>query len=1145
MYGDFSRWKRLRDQNHAGVLHQQGRVLLDPDWNAQTVITTAWQDLAARQVIGSGIAAVSSQEPKSLQVTHAKVDGGQVKLEVQPGNAWADGLKVQVHPEDPNNPDAPVTRTATYLEPPLQAAGVSAAGPNSETRDAVVLEVWREALNAFQTCMDITDPEDLIYPENLLEPALGGPDTTERLLTARRFRLLRLTLAEESCPEVAAKLHDDWGIKGQLKVTLRPTKTIPGDCPLVEGGGYVGFEHCLYRIEVARVNQPLTQGGAATQARFKWSQVNGGLVGRGDCHLANPADRKITITANDQAIQMSGLESFYLEVVEFDPDQDCWRTTYGAEVSLNGLVLEVGQEHYVEVDAFGLEKRPSDKVFFRLWNGIKPIVDFLKVAALTEPSELNDGIRLEFDADSGSNYQPEDYWTFPVRAGEISHPDPLLQDQPPQGIHYHRVPVAILNWKAGNDIDQKAIEDCRHVFRPLTQQTACCTFVVGDGVSSHGDFDTIQEALNHLPSTGGQVCVLPGLYQENLVIEKKNRIIISGCGRRTKILAKSSDAVVHLKDADDILLESLNLVAHKEGPGVLLEGTAKIALSDLRIEAKTRSAIEGDEVRFFSLRRCLINMEDVAGAWPAVFLIGQDLDIEENLIQVIPTQGFKAAAGKSGAFLGKGGIQLGGLCQRVRIINNLIDGGADNGITLGSLKMIKDSGEEVGRRGKWFEDYDPCTPTRPGRHSFPPEKDTDEGRWVSAGVLQDINLEGNRIYHMGLNGIGVCQFFDLADKDEIISVQRLKIFNNEIRHCLRRPLEPIEASMVDSIGYGGIALGDVDYLVIQNNIIADNGPNYLEPVCGIFVLHGEGIDISQNHILNNDPKTDKAAGDAKNGRRGGINIVYAVAPTVLESLPGEFDIPVQNGFPAAKIHHNIVSVSLGQALSLTALGPVSVLGNQFTSRGVVFKPGTLTPSFLGGTVCILNLGVSNEFYGQLMLFDLIRKNQMTRLEQLQVTDTDVIIPQVGLDDVRLGQYLANGNVLFSNNQCSLDLLEKGATLTLSSILIFSFDDIGFIGNQCDANLLGDFVISQAVLYGISLRVCHNRFKEGVSNALYSAITLGIANITTDNQSTHCLAVSALPNLLVKQPNSVLLEVLSPRYSCEGLPKPTHDSIEQQ
>jgi hypothetical protein len=173
-------------------------------------------------------------------------------------------------------------------------------------RDAVVLEVWREALNAFQV------------PDDLIEPALGGPDTTERALTAMRFRLFRLA-AGETCHSIRSQLEDDDADKGRLTVSLEPATVIGGDCPVAEGGGYVGFEHHLYRIEIAETDAPA--------AMFKWSAFNGGLVGRGEWDRSDPTDLKIAITANDQAIKTAGLDDFYMETVEYDADEGRWRVT--------------------------------------------------------------------------------------------------------------------------------------------------------------------------------------------------------------------------------------------------------------------------------------------------------------------------------------------------------------------------------------------------------------------------------------------------------------------------------------------------------------------------------------------------------------------------------------------------------------------------------------------------------------------------------------------------------------------------------------------------------------------------------------------------------------------------------------------------
>src|ERR1041384_5345244 len=186
MKGDFSNWRDERKQNFNGVLHQQGRVLLDADWNAQTAITNGWQDTAGRDIIGAGVAAVPADQADGFKIKAAVHAAGssRVQLTVAPGRVWADGLLAELFSEP--NPDVTgeVTRWATYLTPPVQTPGAVASGAGgiaSGIRDAVVLEVWREEINGFQ------------LPGLLIEPALGGPDTTERVHTSMAFRLFRLT----------------------------------------------------------------------------------------------------------------------------------------------------------------------------------------------------------------------------------------------------------------------------------------------------------------------------------------------------------------------------------------------------------------------------------------------------------------------------------------------------------------------------------------------------------------------------------------------------------------------------------------------------------------------------------------------------------------------------------------------------------------------------------------------------------------------------------------------------------------------------------------------------------------------------------------------------------------------------------------
>jgi len=66
----------------------------------------------------------------------------------------------------------------------------------------------------------------------------------------------------------------------------------------------------------------------------------------------------------------------------------------------------------------------------------------------------------------------------------------------------------------GTALGVGTIEDCRRVFQPLTRLGTCCTYRVGDGIVSRGDFTSIQAAVDALPPEGGKICVLPGTFLE-------------------------------------------------------------------------------------------------------------------------------------------------------------------------------------------------------------------------------------------------------------------------------------------------------------------------------------------------------------------------------------------------------------------------------------------------------------------------------------------------------------------------------------------------------------------------------------------------------------------------------------------------------
>jgi hypothetical protein len=386
---------------------------------------------------------------------------------------------------------------------------------------------------------------------------------------------------------------------------------------------------------------------------------------------------------------------------------------------------------------------------------------------------------------------------------------------------------------------------------------------------------------------------------------------------------------------------------------------------------------------------------------------------------------------------------------------------------------------------------------------------------------------------MGVCGIGVVGFFDLSSTDQFISVSGLDILGNDIRKNLRRELTAIPAEKQDTMGYGGISLADVEDLVVRDNRVAENSDNAYDPVCGIFVLHAEGIDISRNRILENGesiPDPASGATSPKTGHHGGIVISYGIAPATSATI-ATIDVPLGTGAPAVKIHGNIVTVPLGPSIWMRALGPVSVLGNQLATRGIVQSGASTT--ILGAAVLIENLGLSEEIYLQFFAYAAIANGSVS-IPQTPTSAPSAIVlaPTSGLDDLGPGRLLANGNVLFSENQVLLSLIETGDTLTFSAITILSLDDISFHGNQCDCDLAiaSDFVFFNTLLFGFSVRAHDNRFKEGLFNALFSAAVLGFIASASGNQATHCLIIAGFfPTLTVKTPNSILVNALVPNY----------------
>jgi hypothetical protein len=1139
---DLSRASTEFRKHFTSVRAQMGRVFTDDDHNDNERLHDEDERRSRVHIIGP-----AGSPDAGFLIKGPTVTNGRMNFDIMPGTFYLGGHRLDLEQMEKFQTQADWVSMG-HEDMPLPPG-------NASRFDLVYLECWQQPVSA------VEDSE-------LFEIALGGPDTSVRMRLMRRVRVFAGSQTGD-CHQAWANLTAQWATLGlgtlnahhELVVNTKLTVGFAAGsdksdlCSPPVAGGYLGAENQAIRVQLVDATH------------FTWGFDNAAPLYRVTIGPNSHGQlRKVTmLTApKDQAHwPVAG------QVVELLP----WSAVLSNQEKVSevsGFLTRVDASYDPDTrELFLADAVPTDSghlqpgfLYMRVWNRGSDTTSPVAIPFVNgTPVALgNSGLNVTF---SGSDHHPADYWIIAARPASPNRVVPWLLEagRGPHGIRRYYAPLAVITWTPGGGTGT-VVHDCRNTFPPLTRLRSCCTYTVGDGVSSQGHFGSIQAAINALPrEEGGEVCVLPGEHWGQVVIDGRQNITIHGCGQRSVLRAAEGNSAALLRitnGSQGITVDNLALVA-AEGIAIHLEQVPggphleRIILSDLDIRGRDRSTIFGQGGKFVTVCNSRITIvplvvplgtgASTAGLEPAIFLAGEDLLIEGNRIlagEDLLSEGNRTLAAATGRFVNMalGGVQIAGDSRRVEIRRNVIEGGNGNGITLGSLSFVPaDNASSVEFLTNFFAsatvrpffgntyrvtdngclEIDPHPPSLKGDNDEPLVP-------ISDGDLTHVRIVDNDIARMGTSGISVVRFFVLGEQPDFITVDHLTIENNRIRECMRLELANISPNLHDIAAYGGIVLADGAYVIVRDNVVMDNGTNFHDPICGIFVLHVEGVAIDGNRILGNGRMSDPD-NTPRPGQRGGIVIGLARArtPSTLTPLPG-FTGARQDGVPAARIHDNIVVSPEGRALKLIAVGPVSVQGNQFTTKGshalnrtpfpgnamvgarnfamapaaqvaytnrqATSSPLTAFLDALGGAVVsIVNLGVSNEIYLQLLGFSGLGLVQPSE----NVDDFD--------DDLRL---FVGGNVLFNDNQVVLDALAPSVTLSLSAVLLLSLDDVSMVGNQCDCDMVFDFVGINALVVGWSVRVTDNRFKEGLLNAFLSAFTAGLwFNTTTDNQGTHC------------------------------------------
>lgn len=1165
---DTSRFTFNPWNDYSGVVMEQGRVQLDSDWNEWLAQLLRRIQAGTLDILGQAVYPATT--PFAFQITVTTDASGVNHVNIGPGRMYVDGLLAENHGAQSTAAWDPAL---AELSGSPQPAGASPTGTIDFTAQPYYPgAALPEGSGPFLAYLDVwTRPVTYLEDANLVDPAVNV-DTTGRLQTVWQVKLAAVQGATcASTPWAGPSI-------GQLTNGYARSGA-SGPCCLTSGANYTGLENQFYRVEI---HQPGTPG--AGTATFKWSRDNASV------ETGVTAIQQVTNSIGSNAAQLTVLSLGRDQVLGFAPGN--WIEIIDDDLELSGLP---GELHLIDTVDFAsktitlvdLLQTPgsfpvngtnqttaSRHTRIRRWDqagqiyqvGATPgsTVLWADLGAAGSTGDipvpppgttliLENGITVAFGPDETTEFNTGDFWNFAARAstGQI---DPLT-NAPPRGIHHHYAPLSVVSFSP------PGASDCRTKWSPTGGESTCgcCTYTVGDGVNTFGDYTSIQAAINALTG-GGEICILPGRYYENIFIQGMQDVVIHGCGTETRVASEalkpgyqapsqSSDsttiaAVISIGTSQHITLRDFAVEAAPDEAGILIDGTGELIVSqappstfnsansnnidinvisgylpgdiDITVEkmviaASTLPAILAKRVVVLKVRENRIAMANVRSTYAAVWMSGDEIEFVRNWVGLqtaavlrewLPTsvlQDLEIDAKNAGVALTEpgvrhaGGIQIAGPSDNVLIAENQIIGGLRNGITLGGYTILDANGGYTRYTpGLTFEMETECTKTNTLQTpaSFPQLQGSSV---VVSGLLENITIDRNTIQNFGLCGIGPVGFFDLLKTLEVVAIEGLKITGNTINETLGRATSDDTSNF---LGYGAICLPTVEDLIVRDNVITTFG---LQPglgVAGVFLLHGETVEISRNQVIDNRDWQDASEPDQTGNpseTMGAITLLIVTPPTLESEKTGLSALAVyEPGMPALRMEENVVRVPLGQALEVLGFGPFAISNNHFSCGGNI--PGTTSSKLR--CVTILNLGTAIE---------LIAASSPSQVYGVATSYNPAFNANAASPFTS-----SSGAVMFTNNYCQLELREVPQT-NFASVMIGSLDHLTFSNNHCWLDATGQGLATSgqgmfvdAFLLGGSLNVIGNRFQEAQNAVVLSAWTVGQLNVTSQNISTFCI-----------------------------------------
>lgn len=481
MHGDFSRRTFDSADGYRAVLLQQGRVLLDADWNEQADITAHHDETRTADIVGRsggpvpepGATGVAALGPFAISAADGSTPNATAwaDLRVTPGRYYVHGVLCESGPVD--DVGWPLT-DQPHLPAIGRGAGASPGLPEptgAQDRYALYLDVWTRHVTAQE------DPA-------LREVALGGPDTTTRAQTVWQVRAE--PLADTT---TCSALHDpEW-----LRRTPRPMAAglqAPGStadpCQITTTGGYQRLENQLYRIEIHN------DGADGTPATFLWSRDNGSVIaGLTAIDVVGGSTTGATLTLDriGRDEESSFAAGHLVEITSTDTQLRGQRGFLARAGTPTVVSDSAGTASAITLPVTWLDpaNRPTTLAalgrtpIVRRWDGDPGQV---RVGAV----EVEAGITVRFP--NTGELATGDHWLIPARSVRMAYGVSQLGgtiewppggrgpvEQPPVGPLHQVAPLAVVE---RDGTGWSLVSDCRTLFPPLTAMVTI-DLLGGDG----------------------------------------------------------------------------------------------------------------------------------------------------------------------------------------------------------------------------------------------------------------------------------------------------------------------------------------------------------------------------------------------------------------------------------------------------------------------------------------------------------------------------------------------------------------------------------------------------------------------------------------------------------------------------------------